>query len=115
MHDFVPQRALEQEKNHLFSFSSTPLKYIFPLQSAQNTRPENMCDLPDFVLRCRCSRSYYATIPRTATFFVSASIELLSFLKLTKQEAGIKPKITRAMPLRDSLLDLMPALLLRIH
>ena len=35
--------------------------------------------------------------------------------KLTKQEAGIKPRITRAMPLCDSLLDLMPALLLRIH
>jgi len=34
---------------------------------------------------------------------------------LTKQKAGIKPKITRAMPLCDSFLDLMPALLLRIH
>ena len=49
-------REFEQVKYHLLSSPFALLKLILLLQSAQNTRPENMCELPDFVLRCRCSR-----------------------------------------------------------
>ena len=74
--------------------------------------------------------SYYAASSRICHFLRSLLVlyqickreccrsnacQQVFFRKLTKQKAGIKPKITHAMPLCDSFLDLMPALLLRIH